>query len=936
MKKIVILTAIIFLVIGAQVSLRAAEEKIVTVLVAPFHVQSQVPLDYVSQAFPHLLSSRLDAEKGIKTIDESVVAVVLKNLKINTLDEENARRVGMEIGADWVILGTIIKIGDSITLDAQLVGVSADKPTLSESYQENSLKRLIDGVGVLAKRISNKILGKVIVTDISVKGNRMTEDAAILEQVKTKVGDVYSSEKLQADIRAIYNMGFFSDIKIDSTDEPAGKKIIFVVTENPEIAQIKITGNKDVNVSDIEKEIDIKPHTILDYNKAKANALKIKKYYEGKGYNNSLVEYKTQEVSPEQVALVFQIIEHHTMKIKKITITGTKKLKANDVKSVMESREKNLISFITNAGTYKEDALKVDRDRITAYYYDFGYLDVKVGEPQVTHDENWFYITIPVEEGEQYRLSDVKIAGDLIETKPQPLEKQIKVTKGEIFSRQKLQQDIAALTDAYGEYGYAFVDITPLTKINADNKTVDLTYDISKGNEVHFGKIKITGNTKTRDKVIRRELRIKEEDLYNNKKLKKSRERVNNLGYFEDVKINTQKGSSPDTMDVEVNVKEKPTGMISAGAGYSSAESIMGVFQVSQRNFLGKGLQAVVMAQVGSYPAYRLALTQPYLFDKQISAGFDLFRMDQYYQDFTSRNTGFSLSCGFLPFKDNEDVNLSFSYSYTSTDIKDVNRQWTATSIPAGEPTPYPTPNGAWLYHIDRSIWDAKEASPIDVSSITTTLFRDTIDDRFYPMRGSSNSFALQWAGLTGEKFAKGIVDSRWYFPYKWGTAFSLHGSAGWAEGYGGDEVPVFQRFFLGGLDSLRGMKDREVGPLGEKGWLPGVTEPHQAYPGQEYPVYLKGNSCVGGDKMAFCQFEYLFPVIKAAKIRGVVFFDVGDAWGGSWAKYDKNFDLREDVGAGIRWNSPFGPLRVDFGINLNPKNNESGSNFGFSAGAGF
>jgi outer membrane protein insertion porin family len=925
MKKIVVFIAIIFLVTGAHFSLRASEEGTVTVLVAPFQVRSQQPLDYLVQAVPHLLSSRLDAEESIKTIDESVVAEALKKLKITTVDEKNARTLGMETGADWVIIGTIIKIVDSITLDATLVGVSGDKPTLSESYQENTLKRLIDGVGVLAKRVSNKILGKVTVADIAVKGNRLIEDDAILDQVKTRAGDVYSPEKLQEDIRAIYNMGFFNDIKIDSTDEPSGKKIIFVVKENPEIAQIKIAGNQEVNASDIEKQIDVKPHTILDHKKAKENAVKIKKFYEGKGYNNALVEYKTEDVSPEQAALVFQIVEHHTMKIKKIKITGNKKLKANEIKSVMESREKTLLSFVTNAGTFKEDALKVDRDRIIAYYYDFGYLDVKVGEPEVTHDEKWFYITIPIEEGEQYRLSDVKIGGDLIETK-EPLEKQITVTKGEVFSRQKLQKDIAAITDTYGEYGYAFVDITPLTKINADNKTVDLTYDIAKGKEVYFEKIKITGNTKTRDKVIRRELRIKEEDLYNNKKLKKSRERLNNLGYFEDVKINTQKGSEPNKMDVEVNVKEKPTGMISAGAGYSSVDSIVGVFQISQRNFWGKGLTATVMAQIGSNPRYRLALTNPYLFDKEISAGFDIFKMDVEYEDFTSENQGLSLSLGILPFKNNEDVSLAWQYSYSTTDISDLYTYLGTNPDDPSDPTTYK------IYDVDSDIYDAEEDSPITVSSLTTTLARDTIDDRFYPMRGSSNALSLTLAGLPGEKFAKAMIDSRWYFPFKWTTAFSVHGAAGWANGFGGDEVPVFQRFFLGGLDSLRGFEDREVGPKGQTGAL---TNP-DGTPVMEdgYPVYLSGDAISGGDKMAFCQFEYLFPVIKAAKIRGLVFFDAGSAWGGKGD--DTDFDLRTDVGAGIRWNSPFGPLRVDWGLNLSPKGDEKGSNFGFSAGAGF
>jgi outer membrane protein insertion porin family len=377
-------------------------------------------------------------------------------------------------------------------------------------------------------------------------------------------------------------------------------------------------------------------------------------------------------------------------------------------------------------------------------------------------------------------------------------------------------------------------------------------------------------------------------------------------------------------MAVEVNVKEKPTGMISAGAGYSSVDSIMGVFQVSQSNFLGKGLQATVMAQVGSNPRYRLALTDPYIFDKEISAGFDIFKMDVEYEDFDSKNQGLSLSLGFLPFKDNEDVTLAFQYSYSKTDISNLDSYLGTNPDDPTDPIEYV------IYDVDSDIYEAHEDSPITVSSITAILSRDTIDDRFYPMRGSSNSLSLSLAGLPGEKFTKAMIDSRWYFPYKWATAFSVHGAAGWANGYGGDEVPVFQRFFLGGLDSLRGFEDREVGPRGESGPL-GENETVNGVP---YPVYLDGDAVTGGDKMAFCQFEYLFPLIKAAKIRGLVFFDAGSSWGGPGE--NTSFDLRTDVGAGIRWNSPFGPLRVDWGVNLSPKHGEKGSNFGFSAGAGF
>jgi len=374
-------------------------------------------------------------------------------------------------------------------------------------------------------------------------------------------------------------------------------------------------------------------------------------------------------------------------------------------------------------------------------------------------------------------------------------------------------------------------------------------------------------------------------------------------------------------MNVEVNVKEKSTGMISVGTGYSSVDSIVGIFQISQSNFMGKGLAATAMAQLGKNPHYRLALTNPYIFDKQISAGFDIFKMDVQYEDFDSDNQGLSLFFGFLPFKNDEDLTLSFKYGYSSTDISDLDSY--AVYLDPNDPS---SGIDHIVYDIDRDIYDAEKDSPIKVSSLTAILARNTIDDQFYPMRGSSNSLSLEFAGLSGEKFVKGVISSRWYFPFKWGTAFSTHGSAGYARGYGGDEVPVFQRFFLGGLDSLRGFKDREVGPKGGS-----TTLPPSIGPGNDV---LSGDAISGGEKMAFCQFEYLFPLIKAAKIRGLVFFDAGSSWGGPGE--NTKFDLRTDVGFGIRWNSPFGPLRVDWGINLSPKHDENKSNFGFSAGAGF
>jgi outer membrane protein insertion porin family len=393
-------------------------------------------------------------------------------------------------------------------------------------------------------------------------------------------------------------------------------------------------------------------------------------------------------------------------------------------------------------------------------------------------------------------------------------------------------------------------------------------------------------------------MRVKEKDLYNNRKLEKSRERINNLGFFEEVTINTTKGSEPDKMNLDVMVKEKPTGMISAGAGYSSVDNVVAMFQVSQNNFMGKGLQLTLMAQIGGNSRYRLGITEPYLFDKEISAGFDIFSLDIEYDDFESQNQGIELSFGFLPFG-LEDYTMGFTYNFSDVKISDV---WECEAL---------------------ELQEAEEDSPVITSSITAMLTRDTINDRFYPMHGSQTSMSLEFAGLGGEKFMKAIFDARKYFPFKWGTAFMARGSLGYAWEYGGDDLPVFERFFLGGLDSLRGFEYRSVGPEGTRP-LDSACSAYSTDPEDDV---------IGGDKMMLFNFEYLFPIIKAAKIRGLVFFDMGNAW----EKGDfYDFDLRKSVGWGVRWNSPFGPLRVEWGLNLDPEDDEDSSQFEFSVGSGF
>jgi len=916
----------------------------VRILILPFHIESTEDISYLSGGLEEMLSSRLASFETITLVDRSAVSSAIRKRGITHLDSQSGRQLGKEANADFVILGTFEKTPERVALNATIVDTTGDKPDMSASYQDGTMQDVMQGIKVLAERINHQLLGQEVVTEITIRGNRLIEDDAILYQLSLKPGDVFTPERIKESIREIYEMGFFSDIQVDSADEPGGKKITFIIQENPEISEIRITGNKEVNTGDIQEELDLLPHTILNNTKVSENVSKIRTFYQGKGYYSALVDYSTEPTGENQVAVVFSIVEHHPMKIETITFTGNEHIKAKKIKKIMETREKGLFSFVTDSGLFKEEALQQDLDRIRALYYDNGYMDIKVSEPEVDHDNESIYITIPIEEGKQYTVSFVKVTGDLIAPEEQ-LINLLTLKPQQIFSRTIIRDDINALSNYYGEQGYAFADVTPLTNINADDRTIGVTYDIAPGQKVYFEDITITGNTRTRDKVVRRELRFKENELYSTKKLQKSRERLDNLGYFEEVTVNTSEGSEKDKIDVNVNVKEKPTGMISAGAGYSSVDNVVGMFQVSQDNFLGKGLHAVAMAQIGSNNRYRLGITNPYLFDKEVSLGFSIFKVDLEYDDFDSKSTGFDTTLAFRPFG-KEDWRLGFTYELSQTDISDI-ESWCedepcispcdpddpTCEDPCEDFNPCDCDN--WKSDVDREIWEAEGSTT--VSSFTTILSRNTIDNRFYPMRGSLNSLSFQLAGgpfLGPEKFYKFMLDSKWYFPFKWDTAFMVRGSTGFVDGYLGNGVPIFERFFLGGLDSLRGFDYRSVGPEGDASTITQYIENPDTGELCPITVHLTGDATTGGYSMLLFNFEYLFPLIKAAKIRGLVFFDTGNAY------EDGDFidptDMRESVGWGIRWNSPFGPLRVEWGYVLDPKDDEDSNQIEFSVGTAF
>ncbi len=881
----------------------------VTVGVLPFFVHSQEDIDYLGRAMADMLSTRLEKQGEITTIGKPALLEALKKLQWDSLQEEQARAIGKELGADVVVAGSLTKIGTQFSLDVTVLNIEKTAPARRLYLTAENEESIPGKLRELARRLNFTILDKEMVSEILVVGNRFIEKDAILFSIDTKPGEAFSPEVLQEDLKRIYQMGYFKDIQITSTDSEAGKQITFHVKEKPMVRAIQINGNKNVKIEDIQKAMQVKPRTILDLNKVKGDVAGIKKLYVDKGYYNVEVSHKITTISESAASVDFFIKEHEVVKIKKVTFSGNDSIPAKELRKVMESRKKHwLLSLFTSMGTFKDEALEKDTNRITAYYYSKGFLQVQVEEPKIAFKKDGIYIHFGIDEGNRFRIGGVDFKGDLIYDTGL-LASKLKSASGAIFNGKTLNDDLVALKALYAVKGFAYADISPLTKMNQEERKVDIVFEIDKGEKIYIEEISITGNTRTRDNVIRREMRLTEGAIYNSEEIKRSKQEINNLGFFEKVNINTEPGSSSNLVKLNVEVKERPTGSFSIGAGYSSVDNVVGMFQISQNNLFGKGQQLTLMAQLGGDSNYyNISFTEPWFRDTRTSVGFDLFNIEREYEDFDRDSSGLNLRAGFPLDKYYDYTRFYVTYRFESVDIDVIDD--------------------------DAALDILKQEGTITTSSIMGSIVRDSRDDRWKPRMGSLSKLSLEFAGLGGDsRFVGLIASSAKYFPLPWEAAFLIRGTIGQLFPYGGEDIPISERFFLGGMDSLRGFEVRSVGPKERR---PHSTQKY--YIGDrkfEYRPrgYSDDKDVVGGEKELFFNFEYLFPILKEAGVRGVVFFDTGNAYEEGESFFS---DLRYDIGVGVRWYSPFGPLRLEWGLNLDPQDDEDSSNFEFSMGGMF
>jgi outer membrane protein insertion porin family len=722
------------------------------------------------------------------------------------------------------------------------------------------------------------------IRSIEIKGNQKVETSTIQFYVRNRVGDEFSVARIREDILRIYRLGFFKDVQVDVEEFEGGLKVTFIVVEEPFVRDITIVGAQAIKHEEIEGKLALKANSVLNRNQVRDSLDKIKQLYQEKGYYFAEAEAVYTDVGPEEIDLTIRITEGEKILIKRITFVGNRAIEPWELKNVMETKEATLISFITGTGVYQRETLRNDLRRLEAFYQTRGFLRVEVSEPDVRVDPKakGIFITITVKEQDQYRVGRLQVAGDDLFSAAE-LKNLMKLQEGEIFDRSQLANDVLKLSDRYTERGYAFADVVPLTNIDPEKRLVNIDVRIDRGPQVRVGRVLIVGNEITRDKVIRREIRLSEGDLFDSTKLRRSRQRLGNLGFFEEVKLDTRRRPEEDLVDLEVRVKEQPTGAFTAGAGYSSTQSVIGTASIRQNNLFGRGQRLSLTAALSSISGdFTLSFTEPYFLDSQYSLGLEAYNRSFNYDTFDSHELGAGLRFS-RPF--GEYLRLGLGYRYEDINITDV---------------------------ADNASQRIKDLAGRSTSSvITPSMIWDTRDNALNPSRGFYNLLTVDFAGgpLGAEnQFYKSVGETNWYYPLVSDVVLSLRGRLGYAEGYGGKELPLYERFFVGTQAmTIRGYQLKEVGPKDING------DP------------------IGGNSEILMSAQLRFPITQGLSLIG--FIDTGNL-------YDKGeFDptrLRAGVGAGIRFVTPLGPLALDYGFKLNRQPGDKPGAISFNVGSLF
>ena len=773
---------------------------------------------------------------------------------------------------------------------------------------------------------------------MTVTGNRRIATDEVSSYLReSRTGKEFSPEGLARDVGAMWNSGYFDDIEVDLARRDDGVHLRFLVREKPSVKVIEFEGNSKIDKDDLTEAfgVEVKTGSTLSYAAIRRGIQKVRDKYAEEGYFLAEVSYEVVPQKGNEVLLKLTVKERDPITVHRVTFIGNDHVPDAELREVMLTGQGGFFDF-GSGGAFRQDAFERDVIVLNALYYDRGFLSVQIATPRVelTPDRTGIDITITINEGPRYRIRQLRVFerdADGREVEPlggrRHLREMVQAKSGDFFNRAELAKDLGSLQTMYRDAGYANVEATPTTELDAERHEVDVVVGIKRNQLVYFGRIEIRGNTKTRDKVIRRELLIHEGDLYSETKLEKSKRRVTSLGYFERVDISTDKSTDPQRLDVTLEIVEKPTGTFQVGAGFSSIENFIATAQVQQANLFGNGQSLALQAQIsGLRQLVDVRLYEPYFLDSPFSVSTNLFDQLRVYSQFSQASVGGSFTLGY-PI-----IAPSFRTSLTYTLEHDrVSTQTSSTFF-----------GTASTVSIFRRLPLANLFNDGFISSVRPGLTYDTRNNMLFPSSGVflQGSAELASSALGSEnEFVRYRFTGRFYYPIVEGLVLKLNTEAGLVTSPRASGVPIFARFFLGGILDLRGFPLRSVGPrLPLKDSLDENSAP------------IPNGANIGGNLMYYQNLELEFPVLDKVGIRGVLFTDLGNAWNlenlycntAKASPYEVTnpcfsasslLNVRTSYGFGLRWFSPLGPLRFEWGFPFSPLPYERSSDFQFTIG---
>lgn len=816
------------------------------------------------------------------------------------------------------------------------------------------------GVSVAAELVP----AEGVVDRVRVEGARRVEEAAVLAAVGLRRGEPLSPEKVRRDLKAVYRTGFFDDVAFEVVPLEAGTvELIVRVREKPAIRELRIEGEKKVDEDDIREVIDLRAFAVLNESEIARNVRAIRDLYVEKGFYLVDIDIEREAIGEDQVDITLRIEENRKVLVQRVEFTGNDHIPASKVKRFLQIKEGGFVPWLTSSGTYDGAMLDTDRQIVAQVFLEEGYVDVQVDPPKVylSPDKRFIYISYSVTEGEQYRLGELDAFGDFEESvgltrdavmqvvggrrvadvqeeqwrKETDRKTRLRIEgkgpsleTGDIYRQSTSYAVRAAIESLYKDQGYAFANIVPRTDTDADNRVVNVTFQIERGEKVRIGRVNITGNDPTFDKIVRREIQIMEGETYRGSLINASKARLERLGFFDEVNYTTPRGDGSDVLDLNWQMSEQPTGSFSLGAGYSNLESLVVTANVSKNNFLGLGYNMSLAINWSRLRRqFQISFLDPYFLDSRWLLNINGYSVSQnFFSQFNQANTFTSFggvneyqrggSFGVGRYLDSRD-DLQLRMDYTVEDVGLTNIDAFRQRLFGGE-----------LYRNGLT------------STLGLTLSLDKRNNRIFPTQGvfSSLSTALSGGFRTGDgqvlsllggdfNFVENRFNIRVYQPLLKDNdrfVFRANTTLGQVLSTDGRIVPFIHRYRAGGINSVRGYNWFSLGPS-----IRAVTN--------DDPIRADDQLIVGGTQTWVNNFEIEGQIVRQAGISGVVFFDAGNAFGDPWGGGSLSIGgLRSAYGAGVRWRSPIGPLRFEWGFPIQPRENERKNVFDFSIGSFF